>query len=101
MKGFGILRPQFKDLADFDAADDVNRCAAVRAGVAFDHGADGRNGNVLEITGRVDVLIVIARLIGPGNAVRNGHSRRIDEDEEGFIIGFVGIDRTHIARLEA
>ena len=101
MEGFGILRAQFKDLADFDAADDFDGCAAVRAFVAGDHVADGRDRHVFEVPRRIDVLIVIAGLIGTGDAVWDVHSRRVDEDEERFIIRFVSAHGAHVARLEA
>ena len=69
MEGFGILRAQFKDLADFDAANDFDGCTAVRAFVAGDHVADGRDRHVFEVPRRIDVLIVIAGLIGTGYAI--------------------------------
>ena len=101
MEGFGILRAQFKDLADFDAADDFDGCTAVRAFVAGDHVADGRDRHVFEVPRRIDVLIVIAGLIGTGYAIGDVHGRRIDEDEERFIIRFIGTHGAHVARLEA
>jgi hypothetical protein len=65
-EGVGVLAAELEDVADLDAAADLERRAAAAAGVAGAHLGGGHDVGGLEVAAHDDVDGVLARLVGPG-----------------------------------
>ncbi len=75
----GILGAQLEDMADFDAAADVERALAVGAQVAGDDIADvGNHGRLRQIAAPVDTGVMLAVLVCAADEIAGGGRRAVD-----------------------
>ena len=78
-----ILRAQLKDMADFDAAADLQRALAVRTRIAGDDVTEvGDERGLRQVTAPVDVAIMLPVHVGAAGEIVRGCRGAVDDDRE-------------------